>query len=971
MVINEFQFVDMRKNIIYILLAASAMLFSCQKPELTEQELQPVQGMEVGNEATISFTAIVPGNPDTKAMTETPTDLGTMHLVIFDGNGMYVETREAKKGSAKTHDGHNYETTFEVTLTVTDQPRIIHFIANCPVEQILYGHEVSIIGNMYTTKANYVEEDRTEHESAYWARIEVPYILVEETAEGSGKYRPIPGILGSFQCVPMLRNYAQVIVKDSENTTEFEYLGFTLYNTIDLGTVAPYNNTTQKFQNFVNSETGKPYKYPNLAYQGHALAAAELNTSLEMVPNDGTDPDYDGYKWYNDTNPFYMYERKISVKTDEEEKWSESPPHVIIKGRYNGKINYYKVDLVYNVYGDATNPNQVTDIVYYNILRNFRYQFTISEVAGEGYDNVPDAINGSTSNNLSGSATTTKFTNISDEVGRIWVSYTDTTLVSNNQVSLKYKYVPDLDKIAVTNNDLVADGGAITLENLTGDVISDYEIADSDIVGGQWDGYREITFFINDPEDMTKEQTVVVRTDNANLTRDVRYYLKNKYLLEVECTPKVEARIGAPVEIDLKLPVGLTDDMFPLALNIEVDKMSLSPDATQNTLPVEVGASIIPGNASAKTFHFVKTFETKAEYDILQTVGTQKILKTYWLTNVVNNEATVWVTNKYFNDASDNFVNAKSFVSLTLNNGNTVREGAGRTVSATLVLPESDNSYTSRNIKFTLEGLSRNGSTEPFYITPTSRTVTINNLVTTDANSTLKITAEEDSYAMISTSVGRRRGTFSNLTFSQNGTTVTSVPASTEQNVTFSFEMSDYEIGMPVTVEYEGLVLNETATRATYTYIVEKEGKQSIDFKTIPNSGECRVRLAAEGFDSAEKELVQSDIQNGRIPRNRKISGTLEGVPNSPNGQNNRTFTISIEGNTSKTFNANVTRTNVGSIRNYSYTITINSNWDIQYTDPNQLVTITVTFQNNQYSGTCTVNQLIEANLTGIELSLI
>ena len=931
----------MKTKFIYIILAATAMLFSCQKPELTEQEMQPVQGVEVGNEAAISFTALVPGNPDTKAMTETPTDLVSMHLVIFDGNGMYVETREAMKGSAKTHDGHNYETTFEVTLTVTDQPRIIHFIANCPVEQILYGHEASIIGNMYTTKANYVEEDRTEYETAYWARVEVPYILVEETSVGSGKYRPIPGILGSFQCVPMLRNYAQVIVKDSENTTEFEYLGFTLYNTIDLGTVAPYNNTTQKFQNFVNSATGKPYKYPNLAYQGHALAAADLNTTLEM---DSTSDD--GYKWYTDTNPFYMYERKISVKTDEEEKWSESPPHVIIKGRYNGKINYYKVDLVYNVYGDATNPNQVTDIVYYNILRNFRYQFTISEVAGEGYDNVPDAINGSTSNNLSGSATTTKFTNISDEVGRIWVSYTDTTLVSNNQVSLKYKYVPDLDKMTVTNNDLVADGGAITLENLTGDVISDYEIADSDIVGGQWDGYREITFFINDPEDMTKEQTVVVRTDNANLTRDVRYYLKNKYLLEVECTPKVEARIGAPVEIDLKLPVGLTDDMFPLTLNIEVDKMSLSPDATQNTLPVEVGASIIPGNASAKTFHFVKTFETKEEYDILQTVGTQKILKTYWLTNVVNNEATVWVTNKYFNDASDNFVNAKSFVSLTLNNGNTVREGAGRTVSATLVIPQTDNDFASRNIKFTLEGLSYNGSTEPFYITPTSRTVTINNLVTTDANSTLKITAEEESYAMISASVGRRRGTFSNLTFSQNGTTVTSLPSATSQNVDFTFEMSDYEDGMPVTVELEGLEpTDNTLTRSTtYTYTVNGTGKQTIKLKTVAGLTECWVKLSADGFDASEQKKIQ-------LVDKQTITASL--TFNNTNKRTSRTNQKQVwtENNITFTNNKNQSKTNVSNdynpIRLYSQ-----QNVIVSVPSGGVITKIVFTCSNNTYAET-------------------
>ena len=225
----------MRNRFIYILLAAAAMLLSCQKPELTGQDAKPVQGIEVGNEATISFSALVPGDPDTKAMTETPTDLVSMHLVIFDGNGMYVETREAKKGAAKTHDGHNYETTFEVTLTVTDQPRVIHFIANCPVEQIIYGHEASIIGNMYTTKAGYTPQkdgdpSATESETSYWARVEVPYILVEETSEGSGKYRPVPGIIGSFQCVPMLRNYAQVIVRDSENTTEFVPFFFPLLN---------------------------------------------------------------------------------------------------------------------------------------------------------------------------------------------------------------------------------------------------------------------------------------------------------------------------------------------------------------------------------------------------------------------------------------------------------------------------------------------------------------------------------------------------------------------------------------------------------------------------------------------------------------------------------------------------------------------------------------------------------------------
>lgn len=658
----------MRKKLLYIFPVLIGLLCSCAKDEHADQK--PIQGTEIGNEATISFSAVVPSNPNTKAMGQDPTDFSSMHLVVFDANGMYVETRKAVIGSSKTHDGHNYETTFSVTLTVTDQPRVIHFIANCPVEQIVYGHEASIIGNMYVTKSSSNLENKTAHETSYWARIEVPHIFVVEKSEGSGEYLPATTIADKFTCIPMLRNFAQIVVKDSPNTTEFEYLGFTLYNTIDIGTIAPYNNTTQSFQNFVNPETGKTIKYPNLDYSGHALAAADLNTSLELDSNSD-----DGYKWYNESNPFFMYERKISVKTDEEEKWSESPPHIIIKGRYGGKINYYKVDLVYNVYGDPENPSQVTDIVYYNILRNFKYQFTISAVSGEGYPTVPDAVNGSTSNNLSGSATTSKFTNISDEVGRIFVSYTDTTLVSNDPITFRYKYIPNLAQHTVVDNDLVANDGPIELENiLGGDIVSSYRFATNDdseftqhiydsngnIASGEWQGYRELILTINSPEDMTKDQILVVRTDNANLSRNVRLYLKKRYNLEVECTPKVEARIGAPVEVDIKLPIGVTEDMFPLDLDIEVYDMTLAPDAVYNSIPVFSGPSTIASKYGVNTFHYVKTIETKEEYDALQTVGTQKILKTYWLTNIADNESTIYVSNKYFEVASDSFVNAKS-----------------------------------------------------------------------------------------------------------------------------------------------------------------------------------------------------------------------------------------------------------------------------------------------------------------------
>jgi hypothetical protein len=506
-------------------------------------------------------------------------DIKSMHLVVFDENGMLVETREATIVGQKTHASHLYETDFKVTLTVTDSPRSIHFIANCPVDQIAYGHEASIIGNLYVQKDN----DSTTPETAYWARIEVPYIKYQEVEVDGKKVNVLDDVIqANFKCVPMLRNFAQVVVTDATGNNDlFEFIGFSVYNTIDIGTVAPYNNTTQKFQSFLDPD-GSKYSYPELTalnYKGHALAAAELNTELPKDANGNVI----FYKEYDTTDPddpetiFYMYERRISVKTDQEEDWDESPPHVIVKGEYDNKVYYYKVDLVYDVIDDNGTPDDktddtVTDIEYYNILRNFRYQFTITAVAGKGYDTLEEAVQGSTSNNLSGSSTTSKLTNISDAQGRLWVSYTDTTLVNSNEVALRYKYIPDLGNIVnkepVINNDLAADGGHITLDGFVGGVITEYQVANADISTGPWAGYREIILTINEPENTTVEQTVTIRTQNVNLKRDVRYYLKQKFSLEIECTPKVAASINAPVEMDIKLPLGLTDDMFPLDLAI-------------------------------------------------------------------------------------------------------------------------------------------------------------------------------------------------------------------------------------------------------------------------------------------------------------------------------------------------------------------------------------------------------------------
>lgn len=1084
-----------------MLLAVLGTVFSCQRVELPEEKPAESSGDKVFGEATITFSTLLPSSPQTKAMGDdpfgegdNPDDIKSLYLVIFDANGMLVESRPAKIISQQKHGDHLYESEYSVTITMSDQPRIIHFIANCPTDQIVYGHETSIIGNMYVEK----DKDPGTPETAYWARITVDNLIIA-AADTENPYFADKDVEDSFKCVPLLRNFAQIsVLHDQEikapEGVNFEYLGFAVYNTVDMGTVAPYNNKvpytfeTGKFQSFLEPDGQKTYSYPDFLemeypYEGHALAAADLNQSLEIADPSSND-DAIKYRWYGPEESYFMYERKISVKTDDEALWNESPPHLIIKARYNGKICYYKVDLVYK--------KDDREIKYYNILRNFRYQFTIKSVEHEGYSTVLEAVNGATSNNLAGSSTTSNFTNISDSEGRLWVSYTEKLLVTGDPITFYYRYQPDIDNSNYNNKLTTEDGGLISFEDPDGEQIDGGSVIESFAVGeeiteGEWAGYRKIYLEINEPDvdGDVMEQSFILRTDKATLAREVRFTLRNKYDMEVECTPAVLPQIGQTLQLDIKLPGGLTASMFPLALRIEVENTSLSPDASKNTIPVEVGKSTIPGKIGQPTFYYVKTIQTKAEYDNLPTDGTSKVVTTDWITNIAKSASNIYVSNQYFNDGHDNFLNGVIFTGVkVVTPADRIFYGAGETASITFTMSNDDTQYNQKDVTVTLNGLENQDGNTVFTVRPDgNRTVTINNLETTSLDDEISFTVSHPEYISVTSDpVIRYQGIFTDLKIGGDGEAVpkgvdletnvsfmldaadnnwsnrqitvqfvglvdgegnrskTIVPTGREvvidnlytetaegniriivteqdgeyaeavanftrrdrkfqnldfdgkeslgsnagEHVDFTFEIpeSEYVDGMTVNVKLVGLAPRDgettlsPVTRATnYTYTPDSYGTQTFYLQTTDEDvDEYVVRLSADGFENAEGTLTQSDIQNGRIPRDRTISGTLENVPNNPNGQNNRDFIISIDGNASKTFKANITRTNIGTrwdpIYEYTYTVTINTNWDIQYTDPNQPVTVTVTFQNNQYSGTCTVEQIINGNITGMELSL-
>lgn len=933
----------MRRIFTYIL-ALLALSVACQRVDLQDNPHgdQPAELPlgAIGSKATITFSTAELMEPETRAVVNPNVKVNTLHLIVFDANGMLVEVCEAKELSISDAGvGH-----YTVTLTVTDEPRIIHYVANCPVDQVVYGHETSIIGNMYVDR-NTSAEHATEYETSYWARIEVPYILVKEE-KGDGKIivSLVEEIQDKFEKVPLLRNYAEITVTDETDNT-FLFEGFTVYNLLDRGTVAPYNSTTQEFQSFtyIDPETGgiKNYIYPEISsfgYEGHALTSAKLITDF-VRKDDGT------VKYYNSNEPFYVYERKVSVMTDEEEKWRESPPHIIIMGKYNGgnpvvdssPTYYYKMDLVYTVKDALGNE----EIKYYNILRNFMYQFNITAVHDVGYTSLDQAVAGAAGNNISGSSSTSKLTNISDNDGRLWVSHTDTTLVARKDIVLRYKYIPNYyDNTKPDYNQV--DNGQARFENIVGEVITGIVVADRDIEGGTWDGYREVTISVNEPAKITRQQILSLKTNSAHLNRQIRYTLREKLTMQVEATPKVGGKIMEKVTVDIKLPIGMTEDMFPLKLDMETLNRTLSPDATQNSIPVTAGPSIIEDRNGALSYYYTVTIPTIDAYKALPNDGNMKVVTTHWLTNMAANASTFYVANKYFNQASDSWENYKYEFSNAACSSSAV--GVGENVTISFNMDSDDNAYN-RPVKISLEGMTTSdGATELLY-TPTSRSVSIGGFKTTTATDRVSFTLDAEEYNIEGPVVGERQ----TYKFGGAFVDVTSLEAEADVEVDFTFNIpadalalypdaGDAGVPMYVTLDRlhpadDKLVYSQARAEGDrYIYRITQAGKQTIKLATIEDfGGPCTVTLQADYFDTQRVEIKQVgrefkslNITNNRIAQGlgRSVNITFQLADVDKNAQKDVTVTlVNMAVNGKNTFTFNTGDSNAVTNNNGTYTI--------------------------------------------------
>lgn len=766
----------------------------------------------------------------TKAMSDNP-EVQNLYVAVFGGSGFLKEYVKAEAVNATT----NYNTDnptkyrYKVTLSLTDSDVKIHFIANGP-DNLPFRNEDEVIASLL----------KTGDEDAYWQRIEVPGIRAKKDSDGNyldesnniididnpDVYPVIdPTTLTYFEDIPLVRNFARIKVSAREGSG-FSLKGFTIVNKPKSGTVAPYDRNNGVF---VKNYQDKEYQALRDSYAGNLPASVEID---KTIPEDES-----AYTMSNK----YMYERPVP---------SSDPTMVIIFGTFEGKDYFYRVDLM-------------DDNGYYPIFRNFEYSIVITDVVRAGAPSAQEAATSAGSGDVSTDVNATHLTDVSDGKARIYVEYTEKTIVGQQYVTLKYKFVPDVTSPNTVKNDDVH----FTLKNSDDDTTPPF----GDVIGSDWNksfvadsaGWRKLRFKTTEPGNGIKTQDIKVtgiyNGGASKLYRIVTYKLMNKQSLEVVCVPNEVPRIaGEQVDVVIKLPKDLPRSLFPLHLKLEADKLSITPDG--DNLPVNPGTSIVEGSTKA-SYQFVKTL-SKAEYDALQdTASTSKVFVTCHFRTSRDNSAgtsatdkcTVYVDNEYFIKNSGYFTNydLREFLNVSLNPKNASAEGETVTLKFDLDTELPD-------VYITLNGLVPFDESQLHFVSGTTYRYSPGH--NSNAQIALKTIDAEGLYSAALSALHYKDAFVANLSYVNPGFTTESLTRGVGQNVGFEFSYVDIE-GEPlvedVIFDLKNLVPNDGQgftknSDGTWTYSPSSTArKHTIAFKTEKYAEAVSVSMRGEHYSSA------------------------------------------------------------------------------------------------------------------------
>lgn len=606
----------------------------------------------------LTFSVTVPHSSSIATRSFASESINSLYVLVFDENGYFVECQEATPVSpGKLGADLNVEYAFKVKLQASSSRRIIHFVANYdfgsnPIE---YGTEYSVMSHA-TVK---------DGQEAFWQRVVLEKGIVDTDFDSMPEKAKLLRI-------PLVRNFAQVKVESK--VSGFKVTGFALWNVPDRGCVAPYVMEHSAFATYGKNDTeGETYdKNPWVSRTYDELSEhydpndADSDGYAGCLPKDAviTDTDADALVYNMDTK--YMYERPYLA----------DPTHtaVIVKGSLDGhKETYFKIDLI------KSSTHGITE--YYNILRNFTYKVNILTCTEDGYESAAAAARQPASNNFVFSVVTQDVINISDGETRLYVSTTDTTVVSSDPFKFRYKFVPDFyGKPGEVDNQAVSFYDYTRMESLPRDDASEYYVEltspyyviakynvvhEYDDPASPYYKWHETTITPVEPGDEEKTETVIIYQETSDgsqvrIARSVTFHLRKPFKMTTACDPaQVSAGVGNEVWVNVEIPNGLRESLFPLEFEIEAENQSLTPNNDYSSSLVDkrrpgymsawYGKSIIPAKNGMQSFGFKKRLFYNDYLEMgLSDDNSCRIVPLAFKTTKSTSATKIWIKNKYF-----------------------------------------------------------------------------------------------------------------------------------------------------------------------------------------------------------------------------------------------------------------------------------------------------------------------------------
>jgi hypothetical protein len=582
---------------------------SATRAEEEDDALPTTFAEEVTYYATHEYTDIK--QEDYKA------DEAPIYILAFDENHLLtnVYTCTYKESSLGEHQHHLHHY-FTVTLYKTQEKRYFHILAN---------HTLNTADVPFATESDIFNSELmvATNKDVYWRRIELEKVDND--------------VVNYLNGIKLVRNFARIKLNfkfDSSSTfqaSDFKEVKWRIMNLPTKSYVAPYLKG-QEFATYVHVEgdgsstdgeehsSTKPYTYDELYEEGYRCHVPRTPSNADSFYqySKATEAEGDESDWQPWYQPLYTYENEGSSDSDLFRRTS-----ILIRAtKTDGTTQwFYRLNLV--------DPKRNNEQLY--LMRNVSYEVDVTQINDEGFGTASEAFLKAAANNISGSSSTSTFTNVSANNAALRVEYMTKYLFCNTPVTLNYRYVPVVTALnedgtyKATNNSVIvtsAEGySGTTVPTFVGADNTKYAIADYSIATVDNDGsnYRQITFTPNTPQKggVSTTSKIRVRVNDAdypmnnNLYRDVTFVLRNRYLIK---NMQISNDGDNTYTLTVDIPDGLPQEIFPLDFTFETYPPLVYPNAELSIMRVEGMDNSLFNKGTSDSFHYHRAV-TRSTYD--------------------------------------------------------------------------------------------------------------------------------------------------------------------------------------------------------------------------------------------------------------------------------------------------------------------------------------------------------------------